>query len=85
MPDQEMTSEGKSQYEKYREARAALSPTQLARVMIKQQWERCSALAVFANWPDLFDADRVQDEDELKACRELIAKRPDLFPEEATQ
>lgn len=73
-------SEEPTTYEKYRAARAALSPTQLARVMLKQQWERCSALSVYANWPSLFDPDREQDEDELKACRELIAERPDLFP-----
>jgi hypothetical protein len=67
-------------YQQYQEARANLSPTQLARVMLKQQWEECSALTVFFDWPSLFDPAREQDEDELKACRELIAQRPELFP-----
>lgn len=70
-----------TQYEKYKAARAALNSTQLARVMMKQQWEKCSALGVYADWPSLFDPEREQDGDELKACRELIAERPELFPE----
>jgi hypothetical protein len=73
----------RTQNERYQEAWAALSPTQKARVMIKQQWEACSRLGIFADWPSLFDPDREQDVDELKACRELIAERPDLFPEAA--
>ncbi|HEX5591990.1 MAG TPA: hypothetical protein VFX35_01435 [Solirubrobacterales bacterium] len=68
-------------YAQYREAWAKLSVTQKARVKLKQQWERRSALAIFADWPDLFDPAREQDEDELKACRELIEQRPELFPE----
>lgn len=68
--------------ESYRTAWAALSPTQRARVMLKQQWEHCSRLGVFEDWPDLFDPRREQDEDELAACRELIAQRPYLFPSE---
>jgi len=69
------------EYDPYREAWATLNPTQKARVMLKQQWEACSRLAVFADWPSLFDPERDQDAKELKACRELIAERPDLFPE----
>ncbi len=34
-----------------------------------------------ADWPNLFDPSREQDENELKACRQLIAERPELFPE----
>lgn len=67
---------------RYREAWEALSPTQKARVMMKQQWEQCTRLAAFDDWPSLFDPHREQDESELKACRELIATRPDLFPGE---
>lgn len=74
----------KSTYEQYREAWKALSPTRKARVMLKQQWEHCTGLAAFADWPSLFDPDREQDEDELKACQDLISQRPDLFPEGAT-
>lgn len=69
-----------SEHQEYREAWAALNPTQKARVMAKQQWEKASRLAVFQDWRDLFDPDREQDESELEACRELIAERPDLFP-----
>lgn len=68
----------------YRAAWAVLTPTQKARVMLKQQWEGCSRLAVFIDWSSLFDPAREQDEDELTACRELIAQRPELFPLEGT-
>lgn len=71
----------RSQTERYREAWAALNPTQKARVMLKQKWEATSRLAVFVDWPSLFDPDREQDPSELKACQELITERPDLFPE----
>lgn len=64
----------------YCKAWATLNPTQKARVKLKQGWEQCSARAVFADWPGLFDPDREQDRDELVACRKLIAERPDLFP-----
>lgn len=70
-------------YEKYRAAWKALSPTLKARVMLKQKGEQRSGLAVFLDWPSLFDPAREQDEDELKACRELIEERPELFPAEA--
>lgn len=70
-----------TEYQRYREAWAALNPTQKARVKLKQGWEQCSALAVFAGWPSLFDPAREQDHNELVACRKLIAERPDLFPE----
>lgn len=71
----------RTQHARYREAWAALSPTQKARVMLKQRWEACTRLAAFDDWPSLFDPDREQDESELKAWRDLIAERPDLFPE----
>jgi hypothetical protein len=67
-------------YAEYREAWKKLSPTQRARVMLKQQWEQASRLAVFRDWPSLFDPDREQDADELAACNELIGQRPELFP-----
>ena len=67
-------------YGRYKEAWKALSPTQKARVMLKAKWERRSLVAIHADWPSLFDPQRKQDEAELKACRELIAERPDLFP-----
>lgn len=64
----------------YREAWAKLSPTQKARVMLKQKWEQMSRIGVFSEWPSLFDPDREQSPDELAACEELIAERPELFP-----
>lgn len=73
---------GKSAYTRYREAWAILSPTQKARVMLKQRWEHRPGLGIFEEWPSLFDPNREQDENELKACRELIAERPDMFPAE---
>lgn len=69
-------------YQEYQEARKNLSPTQLARIMLKQKWEGRSALAVYEDWPSLFDPNRDQDDEELKACQELIRQRPDLFPTE---
>jgi hypothetical protein len=65
----------------YSEAWLALTPERKARVMIKAKWEQRSLRAIFDGWPSLFDPLRKQDEDELKACRELMAERPDLFPE----
>ena len=65
----------------FQEAWAKLNATQRARVMLKQQWEHCSRLAVFVDWPSLFDPNREQDDAEVVACQELIAERPDLFPE----
>lgn len=72
-----------SAYEKYSKAYAKLNITQKARVKLKQKWEQASALAIFEDWPSLFDPDREQDEGELSACRDLIRERPELFPEEA--
>jgi hypothetical protein len=69
-----------SPYGLYRAAWALLNPTQKARVMLKAKWEGRSRVAIHVDWPSLFDPERKQDEDELKACRELIAERPDLFP-----
>lgn len=66
----------------YRAAWVVLTPTQKARVMLKQQWEHCSRLSVFQDWASLFDPRREQDEDELAACRELVTQRPDLFSSE---
>lgn len=68
-------------YENYRTAWAALTSTQRARVVLKQQWEQRSRFAIFHDWPSLFDPRREQDETELEACRKLIAERPELFPE----
>lgn len=74
-----------SAYREYREAWKALSPTQKARVMLKQRWEQCSGLAVFQDWRSLFDPTREQDESELEACHALIRERPDLFPPASTE
>jgi hypothetical protein len=71
----------KGQFARYREAWAKLNVTQGARVKLKQGHEQCSALAVFVDWPSLFDPERVQDGDELKECCGLIYRRPGLFPE----
>lgn len=70
-----------TEYQRYREAWRALDPTRKARVMLKAKWEGCSLSAIFSDWPSLFDPNREQGEGELEACRELIAERPDLFPE----
>jgi hypothetical protein len=67
-------------YQEFREAWARLSTTQKARVVLKQQWERRSRFAIFVDWSSLFDPEREQDADELKACEALIAERPELFP-----
>lgn len=75
-----MGASGATPYGLYRAAWKALSPTQKARVMLKAKWEQRSLVAIHAVWPSLFDPERKQDERELKACRELIAERPDLFP-----
>lgn len=69
-------------YGEFREAWVKLNPTQKARVMLKQKWEQCSRFAIFVDWSSLFDPDREQDAEELEACQELIAERPDLFPDQ---
>lgn len=66
-------------YLRYRMAWSKLNVTQKACVKMKQGWEHCSGMAVFEDWPNLFDPDREQDEIELEACRELINQRPELF------
>lgn len=38
---------GKSAYTRYREAWAILSPTQKARVMLKQRWEHRPGLGIY--------------------------------------
>lgn len=70
-------------YAEFREAWAKLNKTQKARVMLKQQWEQRSRFAIFVDWSSLFDPEREQDASELEACHALIAKRPELFPEDA--
>lgn len=33
-----------------------LSPDEQERVRLKQRWEECSMLAVYRDWPDLFES-----------------------------
>ena len=68
------------EYKEFQAAWAKLSFTQKAQIKLKQRDESRSAMAIYADWPSLFDPSREQDRGELKACRELMAERPELFP-----
>ena len=41
-------------YAAYLAAKAKLTPEQMRRIREKCQWEQCSWLYVFENWPSLF-------------------------------
>ena len=41
-------------YAAYLDAKAKLTPEQVERIKAKCQWEQCSWLYVFENWPTLF-------------------------------
>lgn len=50
------SSDERTTWQRYQEAKAKLSPEQIERIKAKCEWEHMTWLGVFEQWPSLFGA-----------------------------